>query len=604
MSIPKRRALTPERVPLPGTTRSRMKALPELPPEMQIPYRAKPEEPGKVVLFYGDAHLDSPNKWRTWQASSANLLSRIFASELSSTRIALEEGDYKDFPSTLVISTGPLSSDSQITSNLYGFTDDEGKELFFDAKAPLSYRQFVFSDADMLSAIEYDVINNIHLLNPKNSYPEMNEEMLILLIQTAQKYFDFVVYATTSSDDFKTVKKRVVTTGSYQIVSSGNKSVQAKPIYGFSSGDNHEYLSRTIQKNPLIWYWGNKIPPGSNAVLPTIRSTLAQRVIRDLLTGENVKHPELILPDASEAGIKKGRLRIFADAPVTTSVSLFCLASTPTMLMLPGPIEPLISLLTGGVATLLSSSAAVSKASAMRNHRARIKLNQFSIKSALEIICAEDSAFAAYPVVNKPSTTLSVPQLELPKILGEKKPSPPQGTTSANADEESSQPGISKTPPPALTSKVLSQRIKKLANKWMSYELDPMKTLDYPLMMDVSCPETREFVQSYETLIVAQKVHEEEKTQSSLKELHDALAKAESDFLTAENNAKKMRLAHLDADQKKQVNLAKNLTAIALDENASPHERVSAWRKASDCLEGILYLPDRAVKGLLAAAPC
>lgn len=167
-------------------------------------------------------------------------------------------------------------------------------------------------------------------------------------------------------------------------------------------------------------------------------------------------------------------------------------------------------------------------------------------------------------------------------------------------------PSVTTTQPSPATRPVtlstLTKRLNKLREGWMAYELDPMKALDYPLMLDATCAQTRNFLMALNEVGLLEDSMKAQEGSVSVEEFREAVLAAESAFFEAEGHAKKMRYAHLDSSQRKKIKDARPLVALLKDESATPHERVNAYRKAGDFLEGVLALPEAPIMGLLEAS--
>lgn len=520
---------------MPDAPRLRVKNLPPLPAEMNVPYRAKPHEPGKLISFH-------PDKDQYYVVRGIHDLVLRTATMLGSTRMTMEEGDFDSLPAVLIVNNGLDWIDGERVRGKYGVVDEHAKDAFFNEKNPAAYQKLVFSDADFLSGVAYDITNNIYGV----SVPLHHDAPIAFekAMQAAKKYFDFVFVSWGQHNSFHDrLSERGVIDKAYVFLTSlGDshsypKETSIAPVVRRSSPD---VMAQTIEQNPLFWIVeddGRYETYNFEHEKEHMPNLLSQRVARDILLDESVTYP---VPD--------------------------CSSSAP-------------------------------KFKVMTRERRRRQSDE-----CLNFILSElDNNNGPYKTYKLLKNTMakkgsSAALLEMPKLLDSPHPAPSQ----QNAQPSSNAfPAPTATPRPLLNSKMLIQRLSRLADKWMSYELDPMKALDYPLMLDASCQETRSFLHSYDSLLVAKDIYEEEESNESLTTLQECLEEAELAFIAAENNAKKMRLAHLSLDDKKKVSKAKNLTSLALNESASPHERISAWKKAHDQLEGILFLPDAAVKGLL-----
>ncbi len=93
--------------------------------------------------------------------------------------------------------------------------------------------------------------------------------------------------------------------------------------------------------------------------------------------------------------------------------------------------------------------------------------------------------------------------------------------------------------------------------RWLDYELDVGKLIDFPVMTDVREP-----------LTVA--------------------------FLRAKREARRIRDSNFSADERQKLATARKLLRIAEDEAATPAERQTAYKRARHELEGLLVLPEAA----------
>lgn len=138
-------------------------------------------------------------------------------------------------------------------------------------------------------------------------------------------------------------------------------------------------------------------------------------------------------------------------------------------------------------------------------------------------------------------------------------------------------------------------RYKRVVDSWIEYEVDILKVLEYPLMSDITCVHTANFhramnnAQMYKPSDTPSMPVEESRFFKAVQELEIA-------FATAEQNAKKSRWSSLDSKQKQSLKTGKSLVSIALDEGASLAERQSAYKQARVKLEGVVFLPERAIE--------
>jgi hypothetical protein len=129
--------------------------------------------------------------------------------------------------------------------------------------------------------------------------------------------------------------------------------------------------------------------------------------------------------------------------------------------------------------------------------------------------------------------------------------------------------------------------------RWVEYELDVAKLLDFPLMTDMRDPLTIAFHKA--------KLRAEFLRPAKAEDLlddRDAAARymvAVSDYATAFNTAeaeatRRRRNEFSRADQQRIVR-AQNLLRVASDSAAAPHERRHAYELARSELDGLVVLP-------------
>ncbi|MGB8388731.1 hypothetical protein [Mycobacterium sp.] len=131
--------------------------------------------------------------------------------------------------------------------------------------------------------------------------------------------------------------------------------------------------------------------------------------------------------------------------------------------------------------------------------------------------------------------------------------------------------------------------------RWLEYELDVAKLLDFPLMTDMRDPLTIGFHKAKLRADFLRPVKAED-----LLDDREAAAQymaAVADYVTAFNiaEAEAMRKRRNDfsrADQQR-ITRAQSLLRVASDSAAAPQERRHAYDRARDELDGLLVLPSR-----------
>jgi hypothetical protein len=129
--------------------------------------------------------------------------------------------------------------------------------------------------------------------------------------------------------------------------------------------------------------------------------------------------------------------------------------------------------------------------------------------------------------------------------------------------------------------------------RWLDYELNVTKLLDFPLMTDMRDPLTTDFHKAKLRADLLRPVKAEDLLDD--REGADRYLAAVADYVTAFNaaEAEAMRRRRSDfsrADQQR-IARAQSLLRVAADSAATPRERQSAYELAGKELDGLLVLP-------------
>jgi hypothetical protein len=129
--------------------------------------------------------------------------------------------------------------------------------------------------------------------------------------------------------------------------------------------------------------------------------------------------------------------------------------------------------------------------------------------------------------------------------------------------------------------------------RWLDYELDYAKLLDFPLMTDMRDPLTIGFHKAKLRADFLRPAKAED-----LLEDRDAAARyqaAVEDYVTAFNiaeaEAKRRRRNDFSHDGQQRIARAQNLLRVASDSAATPQERQNAYDRARRELDGLIVLP-------------
>jgi hypothetical protein len=135
--------------------------------------------------------------------------------------------------------------------------------------------------------------------------------------------------------------------------------------------------------------------------------------------------------------------------------------------------------------------------------------------------------------------------------------------------------------------------------RWLEYELDVGKLIDFPLMTDVREPLTVAFLRA--------KREADGQRPSSAEELQtvagvDAYRQAVNNFAVAldvaEREARRIRDSKFSGPERQRLATARKLLMIAENHAATPAERQAAYKRARRELDGLIVLPDVTVAAL------
>ncbi|MCH9701620.1 MAG: hypothetical protein K0U76_09540 [Actinomycetia bacterium] len=131
--------------------------------------------------------------------------------------------------------------------------------------------------------------------------------------------------------------------------------------------------------------------------------------------------------------------------------------------------------------------------------------------------------------------------------------------------------------------------------RWLEYEIDVAKLLDYPLMTDMREPLTERFHRAklrsdlLRPADVADLVDDREATRAYL----DAVQEYVTAFDVAEAEAIRRRRTGFSEEEQERLDRAQRLLRVSTDVAATPQERERAYRLARRDLEGLIVLPER-----------
>ncbi len=141
-------------------------------------------------------------------------------------------------------------------------------------------------------------------------------------------------------------------------------------------------------------------------------------------------------------------------------------------------------------------------------------------------------------------------------------------------------------------TKVL-QRHDHTNARWLDYEIDVAKLLDFPLMTDMRDPLTIAFhkARGRADLLRPDNPADILGDRPAQLEYRDAVHEYVTAFDIAETEAIRRRRSDFSAEAQERLARAQQLLRLASDEGATPQERQSAYTRAQRELDGLIVLP-------------
>ncbi|MEC5190900.1 MULTISPECIES: hypothetical protein [unclassified Arthrobacter] len=135
--------------------------------------------------------------------------------------------------------------------------------------------------------------------------------------------------------------------------------------------------------------------------------------------------------------------------------------------------------------------------------------------------------------------------------------------------------------------------------RWLDYELDAGKLIDFPVMTDVREPLTVAFLRAKRTADAMRPgAPENITTVARLAEYREAVNAFELAFDVAEREARRIKDGKFSGPERERLATARKLLRIASDAAATPAERQTAYKRARRELDGLIVLPDATLAAL------
>ena len=129
--------------------------------------------------------------------------------------------------------------------------------------------------------------------------------------------------------------------------------------------------------------------------------------------------------------------------------------------------------------------------------------------------------------------------------------------------------------------------------RWLDYEMDVAKLLDFPMMTDMRDPLTVGFHKARHRadMLRPDRIDELMGDRAAQLEYREAVHDYVTAFEIAEAEAIRKRRSDFSADAQQRLERAQHLLRLATDNAATPQERENAYGKARRELDGLIVLP-------------
>ncbi|WP_424937081.1 MULTISPECIES: hypothetical protein [Bacteria] len=163
-------------------------------------------------------------------------------------------------------------------------------------------------------------------------------------------------------------------------------------------------------------------------------------------------------------------------------------------------------------------------------------------------------------------------------------------------------PTVVPTDAPVASSELLARLFAEhdeITARWLDYELDVAKLIAFPAMSDGRQPLTAAFLRAKKTADALRPSSSDAKvSEQQVAEYLDAVGAYAVAFEVAEKDARRLRDSTFTEDERKRLERARHMLAVAVDESATAAERQTAYRRVREELDGLLSLSDEAVENL------
>ncbi|MBT2247502.1 hypothetical protein JHV56_02165 [Arthrobacter sp. BHU FT2] len=134
--------------------------------------------------------------------------------------------------------------------------------------------------------------------------------------------------------------------------------------------------------------------------------------------------------------------------------------------------------------------------------------------------------------------------------------------------------------------------------RWLEYELDVGKLIDFPLMTDVREPLTVAFLRAKRDADGQRPVSPADLPPAQTESYRKAVNAFAVALEVAEREARRIRDSKFTGPERERLATARKLLMIAENDAATPAERQAAYKRARRELDGLIVLPDVTIAAL------
>ena len=172
------------------------------------------------------------------------------------------------------------------------------------------------------------------------------------------------------------------------------------------------------------------------------------------------------------------------------------------------------------------------------------------------------------------------------------------GQPAAGASPPTAAPPPPSAPASGEIDRLLAEHTET-ERRWLDYELDVGKLIDFPVMTDMREPVTVDFHRAKQE---ADRLRPEDPKElrdaDLLARYREAVREYTLSFEIAEREAKRRRAADFSPEERQHLERAKKLLSLAEDSGATQAERQSAYKRATHELQGLIVLPEAATDAI------